>query len=126
MLMNAKPTKTQKNRLTVSSESVLFLPRHCEERLGGKKTINEMSTVLTINERRGNLPSLMNWRGFFNSYKTTLPRSQSSSRFKILVVVCRAVLADFEPRKIATRMQQHQLSFFTQFIRRLAMTSVAK
>jgi hypothetical protein len=103
--MNYKGHKEHKENFTVSNDSALFLLRHCEERLGGGIKTNKVATVSISNQRRGNLPSLIDPKEFPQSLKNSLLQSQSE--------------------EIASRIQQHKPNlFFIHHIRRLAMTSV--
>jgi hypothetical protein len=57
--------------------SVYILPRHCEKRSEGMRTTKPVKVLFKGNERRGNLPSLMNWREVFQMFvKITAQRTQ--------------------------------------------------
>lgn len=85
--------------------SAYILSRHCEERPGGMRTTKLVKVLFKGNERRGNLPSLHNWREIFKTLvKTTSLQPQC--------------------KEIASRMWQCiALSTLLFPRRRLAMTS---
>jgi hypothetical protein len=83
---------------------ICTLPRHCEECLDGFRKAKPVQGLLVGDERRSNLPSLIDWREFFNRWKITSLQSQS--------------------QKIASQMQQRFALFaFLLPLRRLAMTT---
>jgi hypothetical protein len=88
-----------------NSPVVCTLPRHCEERFNVIETTKSVEDVFVMNERRGNLPSLIFWREFFMACsKITFLQSQS--------------------REIASRVQQRFTLFaFLLPLWRLAMTT---
>ncbi len=71
--------KTSFQILKLLAHSQLCLYSHLSLRGASwnKPIINTNSITFERNERRGNLPSLINWREFLNGCETTSPRTQS-------------------------------------------------
>jgi hypothetical protein len=133
-MKSCEATETQRNKLTVSNESVFSLLRHCEERLCSDPTVDKVSGLSNINERRGNLPSLLDVTEVFRiSSKNSSLRTQREEIAEeplaggSISLSLRSAKHNGMIRPangFFSRMQRHQLSSFSlQHIRRLAMTN---
>jgi hypothetical protein len=92
--------------MKLTEQSAITFIRHCEECSGRIRLIDLVKGILQVKERRSNLPSPIKLQEPFSIFKKITSLQTQS-------------------KEIAARIQQSQLRlFFSQYIRRLAMTSV--